>query len=404
MKKPLLFLATSFFIVGLQQYAQAQSANRVKFKITTELSKPVFLDTEKKIFPPVFSYAADTKNDLTVTDAKYTVNFRVTAKDLKKEHRDQFKVLLNNKPVAFECLEDGENKMVLRAHLALQNGFNIIFATGKNETGESKSEWHTVNFNPPVEGAITDAPNPVERRLALIIGNQDYTNIKKLANPVNDANAMKSALENLGFDVLLAKDMTKAQLQILVRTYCEKLKSYDVGLVYYAGHGIETNGINYIVPVEVTKTMQDVDVPYECLETNWIQKSMLADAKGKNKTNIFIVDACRNNPFSENKDIYKEGRMFVNAEATVFNKEDKPGMITAFATSQDQISMDNTSGNNGLYTSVLLKYIQEPGLAIETVFTKIRGDERMQKAKQNPVETNHLTKIFYFKKLEDKKN
>jgi hypothetical protein len=404
MKKLLLFLATSFFIAALQQKAHAQSANRVKFKITTEQSNVMWLDTEKKIFPPVFTYAADTKNDLTVTDAKYTISFRVTAKDLRKEHKDQFKVLLNNKPVAFECLEDGENKIVLRAQLALQNGFNIIFATGKNEAGESKSEWHTITFNAPVDASIAVAPNATEKRLALVIGNQDYTNIKKLVNPVNDVNSMKTALESLGFEVVTGINQTKTQLKDLVRNYCDKLKSYDVGLVYYAGHGIETNGKNYIVPIEVSKAMRDLDVSDDCVETDWIQKSMITDNTARNKTNIFIVDACRNNPFAENKDIYKVGRMFVNAESTVFNKEDKQGMITAFATSQDQISNDNITGSNGLYTSVLLKYIQEPGLAIESLFTKIRGDEKMQKAKQYPVEMNRLSQVFYFKKPEDKKN
>jgi uncharacterized caspase-like protein len=217
---------------------------------------------------------------------------------------------------------------------------------------------------------------------------------------------MKAALENLGFEVMLGLNQTRAQLEQLASDYFKKVKNYDVGLMYYAGHGLEIKGKNYIVPIEVEKTMTDIDVPYKCTETNWIHDGMMADNNSRNKTNIMIIDACRNNPFAENKQEYKEGRMFVNAEVTNFRQSEnqKAGMITAFATSQDQISTDNINAKNGLYTSVLLKYIQEPGIPIETLFAKVRRDQQMLTANQSPVEMNKLTKDFYFKKPEDKKN
>lgn len=230
--------------------------------------------------------------------------------------------------------------------------------------------------------------NPVnaqKNRIALVIGNENYENNLPLYNPINDANAMEKALIDAGFIVLKYTDLDKKSLKTAIDNFGVKLINYDIGLFFYAGHGIQYNGLNYLIPIDA-HLKSESDVTYECVEAQRILELM---EKANNTTNIVILDACRNNPFAKSwtRNTATQGLAFMNAPS---------GSIIAFATSPGKTAFDG-SGNNGLYTSALLKYIQFPNIKIEDVFKRVRSLVREKsKGEQIPWENTSLEGDFYF--------
>jgi uncharacterized caspase-like protein len=132
-----------------------------------------------------------------------------------------------------------------------------------------------------------------EKRLALIIGCSKYEFAGELKNPINDANSMKVRLENLGFTTILRENPTLKDLKMVVDDFGIELKNYDVGLFYFAGHGVQVNGLNYLVPIEANLIAERF-VEYDCLRADRVLSHMeICDTD----INIVILDACRNNPF-----------------------------------------------------------------------------------------------------------
>jgi len=237
-------------------------------------------------------------------------------------------------------------------------------------------------------GAVVDTPSLTgEKRLALVIGNSEYVYGGGLANPVNDARSMKQTLEVLGFSVIEYADCTQKTMKIAMDEFGEQLKSYDVGLFFYAGHGLQVRGNNYLIPVDAK--LEDVnDVEYDCVRAGRILGKM--ESAGT-RTNIVILDACRDNPFerSWNRGAQGQGLAFMNAPS---------GSLIAYATSPGTTAADG-SGRNGLYTSALLEHIQTPDITIEEVFKRVRTTVRQSsQSKQIPWESTSLEGNFYFKK------
>jgi hypothetical protein len=223
-----------------------------------------------------------------------------------------------------------------------------------------------------------------EKRLALVIGNGDYLT-GPLPNPVNDARSMARALRNVGFDVMLRENVSnQTELKRVIREFGQKLKDYDVGMFYYAGHGIQKDGYNFLVPVNAQINSEE-EVEYECVDAGFVVALMDA---ADSRVNIIVLDACRNNPFARTFRSTRQGLVSMNAPA---------GTIIAYATSPGKTALDG-SGVNGLYTQELLYQIQRPGLKIEDVFKNVRI-EVMRKSdnKQVPWESSSLTGDFYFK-------
>jgi len=230
-----------------------------------------------------------------------------------------------------------------------------------------------------------------DSRIALVIGNKDYIeNNLSLTNPVNDANAIEKALELCNFKVIKIINADKETIEKYVNNFTEQLKYYDVGLFYYSGHGIEAtldgDRKNFIVPVSASSQMTNADVNYKCINSEWIQAKMV-EAGRENKTNILIFDACRDNPFRRLK-------RSLEGEAWVRPPKVPTGVITCYSTSPNKSASDG-DGNNGLYTSILLKYIRVPNINVETVFKRVRIE--MGKLGQQPQELNELTTDFYFR-------
>ncbi len=220
-------------------------------------------------------------------------------------------------------------------------------------------------------------------KTALVIGNSDYS-FSPLPNPVNDAKDMASSLRDLGFDVDEHTNLDRSSMRKAIREFGIKLKKGGVGLFFYAGHGIQYKGKNYLIPVNTDISSED-EVEDEGIDANSVLRKM--ESAG-NDFNIVIMDACRNNPFA---------RSFRSSEQGLARMEGPVGSIIAYSTSPGSTAADGT-GKNGLYTSYLLKAMKEPGLAIEEVFKKVRNAVRAEtKGKQIPWESSSLTGYFEFK-------
>lgn len=195
-------------------------------------------------------------------------------------------------------------------------------------------------------------------RLALVIGNSDYTKVGKLNNPQNDANDMEKVLQKLNFDVTKLINATLNDIYQAVTSFLQRLDEYAVGLLFYAGHGMQIDGKNYIVPVDLKQCDKSKTI-VSCYNLN----SFLDDvASYKGKTIICILDACRNNPYSS-------GRGFSSGFASISNPP--KGTIIAYSTSADSSAFDGQDCN-GLYTQVLKDALLIPNLKIEEMFKSVR--------------------------------
>lgn len=228
---------------------------------------------------------------------------------------------------------------------------------------------------------------PQEKRLALVIGNSEYQHGGALANPVNDARAMTGVLQQLGFTVYPYENLNQGQLKKAIDDFGMKLKGNDVGLFYYAGHGIQAKGFNYLIPVDAQlQTEEQVD--YDCVRADRILALM--ETSGT-KVNVIILDACRNNPFERSwtRSATGRGLAFMNAPS---------GTLIAYATAPGSTASDGT-GTNGLYTSAILESIAIPNLTILQMFQNVRSIVSQKSGKQQvPWESTSLTGDFYFNK------
>lgn len=222
------------------------------------------------------------------------------------------------------------------------------------------------------------------KRLALVIGNGNYTS-SILANPENDAKDISSALHNLGFDVLFYINLNQSQMKEAIDDFGEKLKGFDVGLFYYAGHGIQYSGRNYLVPVDA-KLSFERQVDYDCIQ---VDRVMVFMEEAKTEVNIIILDACRNNPFEKSwaRGLGEKGLALMDAPK---------GTLIAYATGPNKTASDG-SGRNGLYTSAILESIVNPDFTALQMFQHVRSIV-LQKSNQQqmPWETTSLIGNFYF--------
>ncbi len=230
----------------------------------------------------------------------------------------------------------------------------------------------------PASPAATPDSGP---RVALVIGNAAYPAMP-LTNPLNDARAVADALDKLGFKVIRVENASQKQMFDAVREFGDALKS-GVGLFYYAGHGVQVRGHNYLLPVDAAIERED-EVAYKAFDVGVVLEKMEA---AKNPLNIVILDACRNNPFA---------RGSRSATTGLAQMEAPTGSIVAFATAPGAEAADG-AGRNGLYTTYLLQYMTTPGLKVEDVFKRTRVAVKQQSGgRQIPWESTSLEGDFYF--------
>jgi len=290
------------------------------------------------------------------------------------------------KSVASNC------QMTLNKDVTLSDGENYFKIYIEDEFGNrTESEIRTVNYNVPnatvTENIKKDIPAKKEKRLAIVIGNGNYKHGGNLGSqPINDANDLSTALKELGFDIMKVIDGTQQQIDTEIEKFGKAATGYSTILFYYAGHGVQVNGENYLIPVDANLS-SEADVKYRCVPVGSILGRMFTS--GSN-VNIVILDACRDNPFERSWSRSSGGKGLSEIDSPV-------GTIISYATSPGSTASNGT-GRNGLYTNALLKFIKTPELDIVDLFTKVRREVYTNSNKvQITWESNSLMGEFFLK-------
>lgn len=234
-----------------------------------------------------------------------------------------------------------------------------------------------------VAGGVSTAAH-AERRVALVIGNSTYVETGSLANPRNDAELMARTLESVGFEVTKLIDADQTAMKRAMLDFGRKLRDgAEASLFYYAGHGVQVNGENYLIPVDAA-IRDEGEVDLQSINVNDFLGVM---ENAPSKINIVILDACRNNPFARSFRSASRGLAMVDAPS---------GTYIAFATAPGQVAADGAEGNSP-YTRALAAAMVEPGVKLEDTFKKARRIVIEATSEQQvPWETTSITGDFYF--------
>jgi WD40 repeat protein len=268
----------------------------------------------------------------------------------------------------------------LSMNVRLGQGQNRVYIAATNKAGYKFSESRNIT----VGAAEAINKELTGKQIALIIGNADYVNGGKLANPVNDATDLAANLQQMGFEVMQKANADLRTMEQMVDEFSKKARYFDVAMVFYAGHGVQVEGENYLVPTDAV-LKDKADVKYKCLPLGMLLSKM----EGKARTNIIVLDACRNNPFERGWSRSANG----NGMAVVSAPK---GTFIGFATAPGQTANDG-AGKNGVYTAALLRHINTKSITIDQLFTRINNtvDETTSGA-QVPWKTSSLSGDYYF--------
>ncbi len=220
------------------------------------------------------------------------------------------------------------------------------------------------------------------KRHALIIGNAKYPT-GALTNPGNDARAMGETLQRLGFTVDVKYDLGSEDMRRAIADFGRRLAAGGVGLFYFAGHGVQIDGANYLLPVDA-QIRSEVDVDVRGVSVRQVLSVL---GRADSAMNILILDACRDNPFVRN---FRSGASGLAAPDNI-QAARNGGTLVAFATSPQSVAQDNKNESNGLYTSELTKAMVVPGLTLEGVFKRVRTEvSRRSNGQQVPQDWSQL--------------
>jgi hypothetical protein len=232
------------------------------------------------------------------------------------------------------------------------------------------------------------APSHAERRVALVIGNAEYQSTAALPNPANDAQDMAAALREVGFEVIVETNVNKRALETALARFGRLSQGADAALFYYAGHGIQYRGRNYLVPVDA-RLEDEFSVNYELTRLDDVLFAV-SQASG---VKLLILDACRNNPLADRLIRSTSRNIGIARGLTLI--DDARGMIIAYATQPNQVA-DDGHDRNSPFTSALLKEIKEPGLEIGAFFRRVAADvDRATNGRQFPELSISMTGEFY---------
>jgi hypothetical protein len=206
-----------------------------------------------------------------------------------------------------------------------------------------------------------------DRRVALLIGNAAYDSVPTLTNPVNDVESMKAALTGAGFDVVEARtNLSRQDMSQALAEFESTVKGADIGLVFYSGHGIEADGINFLIPTDA-KLASDRDVKYEAIDLNDVLQAL----DGATKLKLVLLDACRDNPFVAKMKRFATkgllGKGLGQIEATA------PNTLIAYAAAPGETALDG-DGSTSPFTAALVKHLFTPGLDVDLALRRVRDD------------------------------
>lgn len=220
-----------------------------------------------------------------------------------------------------------------------------------------------------------------EKRVALIIGNSQYKDVP-LQNPVHDAEDIANTLQMLGFTVIIRTNINQRSMDEAITMFVQQIQYGDVALFYFSGHGVQVDGENYLLPVgEVLQS--ENDIRYKAINAGYLLGKM---EESGNRTNIFVLDACRNNPFKGLRSLSK-GLIMMDAPG---------GTFIAYATAPGKAAEDG-GGRNSPYTKYLIEALKMKGVSIEQAFKQVlRSVEAETGGRQVPWTSSSLREDFYF--------
>jgi len=317
----------------------------------------------------------------------YNKDFKIQACIKSKSQITGVSVLVNKQTAkqnirGISAVADDGCDFTVNRTIILAHGTNELAIIAENLDGKSVSELRYVNY----EMIAPAHQHHANRRLALVMGNSAYS-FSPLANPVNDVTDIAAKLKTLGFDVMLLTDKTKGQMERAIDKFGEDAKDYDVAMFFYAGHAIQRNGKNYLIPVNFSQSDIGSErmVEYDCTPMDRVLANM---EYSKCKLKLVVLDACRDNPFERTRSITrKNGLSLMNAPI---------GTFIAYSTSPDAVAFDGI-GRNSPYTTEFLKKLDVKGLKIEDVFKQVReGVLIITSGQQVPWDQSSIVGDFYF--------
>lgn len=251
--------------------------------------------------------------------------------------------------------------------------------------------------NPPLELAVSSLKKPAStgnshKRLALVIGNDSYQNVSKLENAREDARVIAQSFESLGYQVTLKTDLVEKQMKAVLRNFTALVAGGDEVIIYYAGHGVQLAGANYLLPVDIAGD-SEAQVKDEAVQ---LQKVLDDMSDRKAKFTLAVLDACRDNPFKTTGRAIG-GRGLANTTAAT-------GQMIVFSAGSGQQALDKLGptdkSKNGLFTRIFVKEIQKPGLTIDRVIKNVRKEvvdaARSVNHEQVPSIYDQVVGDFYF--------
>ncbi len=241
---------------------------------------------------------------------------------------------------------------------------------------------------------MTTAHGPAfaAKRVALVLGNSAYTHAPALPNPVNDANDVAAKLQALDFTVSLATDASKAETDAILREFANALEGADVAIFFYAGHGLQVAGQNYLVPIDA-KLAKERDLEFEAVRLDFVLKQM--ELGREDKTNVVFLDACRDNPLSRSL-ARTMGTRSASIGKGLAQVDAGVGTFIAYSTQPGNVALDG-AGKNSPFTDALVKRMTEPGKNLTSVMIDVRKDViAATKGEQVPWDHSSLTGDFYF--------
>ncbi len=240
--------------------------------------------------------------------------------------------------------------------------------------------------------ALAILPAAAAKRVALVIGNAAYVQANALTNPVNDAADMAKALTEAGFDVTLGLDVDRRGFDEKLRAFSRSLDGADTAVLFYAGHGLQVAGRNYLVPVDAgLGTERDLD--FEAISLDFVLRQMEVGREGK--TSIVFLDACRDNPLARNL-ARSMGTRSASIGAGLAEVQTGVGTFIAYSTQPGNVALDG-AGRNSPFTAALAAHVSEPGRSLTALMIEVRNDVLQATAgRQVPWDHSALTSDFFF--------
>ena len=231
-----------------------------------------------------------------------------------------------------------------------------------------------------------------ETRVALVIGNSAYQHTSPLPNPKNDASAMTAKLRRLGFDVVDGVDLPRTQFERKVVEFARKLRQADVGLFFYAGHGLQVSGQNYLVPIDAA-LQDEADLQFSMVRLT----DILAQMERSTKTSLIFIDACRDNPLARSLARAMGRTRSASVGRGLAPVKSGIGTMITFATEPGNVALDG-EGDNSPFTAALLKHLETPNQDIAPLLRNVRRDViAATRGRQVPWNHSSLTDDFFFR-------